>query len=363
MEKKDTNQGFIFEVDLDYPNTLWDSHNDYPLAPEKLKVDKIDKLICSFLPKRHYVVHYKNLKQYLEEGMILKNVHRGIKFYQSPSMEPYIRKNTDLRKLANNAFEKDFFKLINNSVFGKTIETIRKRQNVVLVDNKKMANKLSSKPNFERVTIFDENLIACHMKKTEVYFNKPIFVGQAILDLSKTLMFDFHYNYIKNKYGDKAELLFTDTDSLMYLIQTDDFYHDINKDVKKKFDTSDYPENHPSGIKASVNKRVIGKFKDESAGKQITHFVGLRPRLYTFKVEEKGETRKAKGVKKNVIKKSLSFDDYKKCLFSEEVMKGMNIIRRQNHDIFSMTVKKVALSANDDKRLICENKINTLALR
>ena len=296
--------------------------------------------------------------------MILKKVHRGIKFYQSPWMEPYIRKNTDLRKLAASSFEKDFFKLMSNSVFGKTIENIRKRQKVNIIDNRKMAVKLSSKPNFERLTIFDENLVAVHMKKTEVYFNKPIYVGQAILDISKILMFDFHYNYIKNKYGDKAELLFTDTDSLMYLIQTDDFYHDINKYVKKKFDTSDYPENHPSGIKTGVNKKVIGKFKDEAAGKQITHFVGLRPKLYTFKVEEKGETRKAKGVKKNVIKKSLSFEDYKKCLFSEEkVMKEMNIIRSQNHDIFSMTVNKVALSSNDNKRFKCKNKIDTLASR
>ena len=144
---------------------------------------------------------------------------------------------------------------------------------------KKLANKLSSKPNFERATIFDENLVACHMKKTEVYFNKPIFVGQAILDISKTLMFDFHYNYIRKKYGDKAELLFTDTDSLMYFIQTEDFYKDISKDVRRKFDTSDYPENHPSGIKTGVNKKVIRKFKDEAAGKQITQFVGLRPKL------------------------------------------------------------------------------------
>ena len=220
LEKKDTNQGFIFEVDLDYPESLWDSHNDYPLAPDKLKGN--DKLICSFLPKRHYVVHFKNLKQYLQEGMILKKVHGGIKFYQSPWMEPYIRKNTDLRKSASNAFEKDFFKLMNNSVFGKTIENIRKRQNVILVDNRKLALKLSSKPNFERVTIFDENLVAVHMKKTEVYFSKPIYVGQTILDLSKTLMFDFHYNFIRKKYGDKAELLFTDTDSSMYLIQPQD---------------------------------------------------------------------------------------------------------------------------------------------
>ena len=380
LEKKDTNQGYIFEVDLDYPESLWKSHNDYPLAPERVKIDKVDKLICSFIPKKNYVLHYKNLKQYLEEGLILKKVHRGLKFYQSPWMEPYIRKNTDLRKEAKNASEEDFFKLMNNSVFGKTIENIRKRQNVILVDDRKKALKLSSKPNFDRATIFDENLVAVHMKKTEVYFNKPIFVGQAILDISKTLMFDFHYNYIRTKYNNKAELLFTDTDSLMYLIQTDDFYHDIKKDVKKKFDTSGYPNIHLSGIKTGNNNKVIGKFKGEAAGNQITHFVGLRPKMYSFKVEmkykkdkkdgkmkeieaEDDETRKAKGVKKCVINNSLTFEDYKKCLFSkEDLLKEMNVIRSENHDIYSMTIKKVVLSANDDKRIINPNKINTLAL-
>ena len=129
--------------------------------------------------------------------------------------------------------EKIYFKLMNNIVFGKTTENIRKRQNVELVDDRKKALKLTSKPNFDRATMFDENLVAVHMKKTEVYFNKPIFVGQAILDISKTHMFDFHYNYIRKKYGNKAELLFTDTDSLMYLIQTDDFFIDIKKTSKE----------------------------------------------------------------------------------------------------------------------------------
>ena len=376
LEKKDTNYGFIFEVDLEYPQSLWEEHNDYPLAPEKIKVNKVDKLVSTFLPKTNYVLHYKNLKQYLEEGMILKKVHRGIKFYQSPWMEPYIRKNTELRKEAKNAFEKDFFKLMNNSVFGKTIENIRKRQNVKLLDNKKKAIKLSSKPNFDRATIFDEHLVAIHMKKTKVYFNKPIYVRQAILDLSKALMFDFHYNYIKKKYGEKAELLMTDTDSLMYLVQTDDVYNDIKKDVKKKFDTSNFPDVHLSGIKTGVNEKVVGKFKNEAAANNITHFVGLSSKLYSYLIEmqygkngkikepEEDEIRKAKGVKKNVIKKSLTFEDYKKCLFSEEkVLKEMNIIRSKNHDIYSMNVNKVALSANDDKRLICPNKIDTLALR
>ena len=292
--------------------------------------------------------------------MVLTAVHKGILFNQSPWMEPYIRKNTELRKSAANSFEKDFFKLMNNSVFGKTIENIRKRQNIKLVDDRDRALKLSSRPNFERATIFDPNLIAIHMKKTDIYFNKPIYVGQAILDLSKTLMFDFHYNYIRKKYGNKAELLFTDTDSLMYHIQTDEFYSDIVLDIKDKFDTPDYPPDHASGILTGVNKKVIGMFKDEVAGKQITHFVGLRPKLYSFKIENCKEVRKCKGIKKNVVKKEIKFDDYVKCLFSgEKQMKTMKIIRSENHDIYSKEVYKVALSCDDNKRIICKNKVNT----
>ena len=357
-------KGYIFEVDLEYPPHLWETHNDYPLAPEKMIVNGVEKLICHFKPRKNYVVHYRNLRQYLEMGMRITAVHRGISFYQSSWMEPYIRKNTELRKTAANNFEKDFFKLMNNSVFGKTIENIRKRQNIHLIDNRKKAVKLSSRPNFDRCTIFDRNLIAIHMLKTEVYFNKPVYVGQAILDLSKTLMFDFHYNYIKKKYKDKAELLFTDTDSLIYLIKTKDFYLDICPDVRDKFDTSDYPPNHPSGILTGFNKKVIGVFKDEVAGRQITNFVGLRPKLYSFKIEEDREVKKCKGVKKNVIKKKLDFDDYVKCLFTgEKEMRSMKIIRSEKHDIYSKEVNKIALSNEDDKRIVLEDKVHTLAFR
>ena len=200
LKKKDTKIGYIFEVDLEYPPSLWKEHNDYPLALDRIKLDKVEKLVSSFLPKKNYVVHYKSLKQYIEMGLILIKVHREIKFYQSCWMEPYIRKNINLRKKAQkakNKFDVEFFKLMINSVYGKTIENIRKRQNVELVDDRKKALNLSSKTNFDRVTLFDENLVAIHMKKTEIFFNKPIYVGQAILDISKTLMFDFHYNYIK----------------------------------------------------------------------------------------------------------------------------------------------------------------------
>ena len=367
LEHPKKNKGYIFEVDLVYPHKLWKSHNDYPLAPEKINVDGVEKLISHSKPRSHYVVHYPNLKQYLEMGMRLTDVHRGISFYESAWMKPYITKNTELRKTASNSFEKDFFKLMNNSVSGKTIENIRKRQNIILVDDRKKAVKLTTRPNFDRVTIFDRKLVAVHMKKTEVYFNKPVYVGQAILDLSKTLTFDFHYDYIRNKYNDRAELLFTDTDSLLYLIHTDDFYKDISLDIEDKFDTSDYPPNHKSGILTGVNKKVIGMFKDEVAGRQITHFVGLRPKLYSFKVEDEQSeekiVKKCKGIKKNVVKKGITFDDYTKCLFSgEKQMKSMKIIRSENHDIYSKEINKIALSANDDKREVLEDKIHTLAL-
>ena len=356
-------KGYIFEVDLEYPKDLWKSHNEYPLAPEKLKVNGVEKLICHFKPHKNYVIHYRNLRQCLEMGLVITAVHRGISFNQSPWMEPYIRKNTELRKTAANSFEKDFFKLMNNSVFGKTIENIRKRQNIILVDNRPKAVKLSSRPNFNRATIFDRNLIAVHMKKTEVFFNKPVYVGQAILDLSKTLMFDFHYNYIQKKYSHiHAKLLFTDTDSLMYEITTDDFYKDISKDISSKFHTSDYPPDHESGILTGANKKVIGMFKDEVAGRQITHFVGLRPKLYSFKVEDSNTTKKCKGIKKNVVKKD--FEDYVDCLFSgKKQMRSMKIIRSENHDIYSKEVNKVALSNEDDKRKLGKDKVNTKALR
>ena len=137
------------------------------------------------------------------------------------------------------------------------------------------------------------------MRKTSLTFNKPVYLGMCILDLSKTIMYEFHYNYIKPKYGDKATLLFTDTDSLMYEIQTEDFYKDISGDVKDRFDTSDYPLNHPSGIPTGCNMKMVGMFKDEVAGKCIEEFVGLRAKLYSYKMYEGEETKKCKGVKKN----------------------------------------------------------------
>ena len=203
--------------------------------------------------------------------------------HDSPWMKPYIDFNTKLRMLTKNEFGKNFFKLMNNSVYGKTMEDIRKRTVIELVTTPKQAAKLINKPNYTHRTTFSPNLVAIHMGKTEIYMNKPKYLGMAILDISKTLMYEFYYGYIKPKYGEKVKLLFTDTDSLMFLIETEDFYKDIAPDVHDWFDTRNFPKDidgkflfRTSGIPTGVNEMVIGMFKDEVGGKIITEFVGLR---------------------------------------------------------------------------------------
>jgi hypothetical protein len=177
---------------------------------------------------------------------------------------------------------------MNNSVFGKTMENVRNRVDVRLVNDEIKWNKLARKPNFKSMTIFSEDLVAAHMGRTSVKLNKPIYLGMSILDLSKTLMYEFHYNYIKPKYGDRAQLLFTDTDSLCYEITTEDFFADISSDVAERFDTSNFPKTHPSDIPCGLYEKVIGMFKSETKSEQIAEFVGLRSKLYAYRMD-KGE--------------------------------------------------------------------------
>ena len=374
----------VLEVDLEYSKELHDLHNEYPLAPERLMTNGVEKLIPNLNDKKHYVLHYESLKQYESLGLKITHIHRGIKFEESDWMKQYIDLNTNLRAKAKNDFEKDFFKLMNNSVYGKTIENLRKRVNISLVNSEKKAKRLTAKPNFKKCTIFSKNLCAIEMRKTQIYFNKPVYLGMCILDLSKTLMYDFHYNYIKPKYKERAKLLFTDTDSLAYEIQTEDFYRDISPDVQATFDTSNFSENHPSGILTGANKKVIGMFKDEAGGKIIEEFVSLRAKLYSYKmfesktqerkrkmreklyknkmIKNKTEKKKCKGMKQGVVENTITFDDYKTCLFSgKPLYRQMMTFRSRKHEVFTEEMNKVALSANDDKRIILPDKVNTLA--
>ena len=194
----------FLEVDLEYPEQLHDFHNDYPLVPERIIIGNVEKVIPNLNNKTNNVVHYENLKLYETSGLKIITILIGTKFEESAWLEEYINLNTKLRieaKQSGNNFEVDFFKLMNNSVFGKTPKNIINMVDIRLISSDKLAQKLAAKPNYDRCTIFDENLIAVHMKKTKLYFNKPVYLGMSILHLSKSLMYDFHYNYIKTKLG------------------------------------------------------------------------------------------------------------------------------------------------------------------
>ena len=348
-EKSD--KGLILEVDLKYPKELHDLHNDYPLGPEKVRVmpnmlsnyckeaakkfnistGTVHKLIPTLKDKEKYVLHYRSLQLYTDLGLKVTKVHRVLEFNQSPWLERYIDFNTEKRKNVKNSFEKDFFKLLNNACFGKTMENLRKRVDVRLVTDERKLLKLVSKPTYVSTKIFNENLVAIHKIKETLTLNKPAYVGMCVLDLSKTLMYDFHYNYIKAKYGSKARLLFTDTDSLTYEIEAEDVYQDFWND-KDRFDNSDYPENSPYFNK--TKKKVIGKFKDEGLGVPVTEFVGLRSKMYSYMKDNQKGAKTAKGIKKCIIKKEIMHGNYRQPLLENKQMRHkMKTIRSQNHQL------------------------------
>ena len=192
------------------------------------------------------------------------------------------------------------------------------------------------------------------MKKTKVKMNKPIYLGLSILEISKILMYEFWYDYMKPKYNDNVKLCYMDTDSFIMNIKTNDFYKDISNDVENRFDTSNRP------LPTGKNKKIIGLMKDELGGKTITEFVTLRPKTYSFLTDDGKENKKAKGTKKCIIKKKIKFSDYKKCLFSDElILKSQQRFTSKKLDVYTENVNKIALSNNDDKRIVSSNKISS----
>lgn len=283
----DGDKGYMLEVDLEYPQDLHDKHNSYPLAPSKKLVEddelspysrhlykdlygenrhrpKTSKLIPTLENKTKYITHYRNLQLYTNSGMKVTKIHRILEFHQCPWLAKYIQFNTTKRQEARNDFEKNFFKLMCNSVFGKTMENLRNRVDIKLVNSETTLRKYVSKPSFQRCQIFNEDLVGVENKQINLLLNKPVYVGCTILELSKIVMYDFHYNVMQKRYGDQVNLLFTDTDSLCYEIFTDDIYEDMRQ-FQHCFDTSNYSKDNP--LFSTIFKKVPGKMKDELAGR------------------------------------------------------------------------------------------------
>ena len=289
-EKK---HGYLLGVDVKYPRELHDLHNDIPFMCGKMKINGVEKLIPNLYYKKKYIIHIRALKQALDHGLILEKIRRCIRFRQSPWMKEYIDFNTKLRTASKNDFEKDFYKLMNNSVFGKTMENIRRHRDIKLVNNKEKYLKTVMKPNFKSGTLLGPDLMGCEMGKIKVVMNKPAYLGQAILDLSQLIMYEFHYNYMLPKYGDRIKLCYMDTDSYVYDIKTEDFYKDIAEDVETRFDTSAYSKDDARPLPIGKNKKVIGLMKDELSGGIMKEFIALRPKMYSY-IDDRSNSRSVK---------------------------------------------------------------------
>ena len=355
-----SDMGYIFYVDIIYPKGLYQLHKDLPFLPDRMEVNKVNKFVATVNDKTNYVIHIYVLKQALNYGLILKKVYAVISFNHAAWLKPYIDMNTELRTQAKNDFEKDYFKLKNNSAFGKTIENIRKHRDIKLVHNDKKRKILASEPNYHATKHISKDLLIMEMKRREFYMNKPIYLGQAILDISQTVMYEFWYDYIKPKYANNVKLCYMDTDSFVMKIKTDNFYKDISNDVKKWFDASNFDANDNRPLPIGKNKKVIDKFKDELGGKIMSDFCALKAKTYAFKLDNDKEVKKAKGKKKCTVKNHITFNDYVNTLFNDtKLLKSQFTFKSGHRKIYTQRINEIALNYFGDKRIQCSDKITT----
>jgi len=396
----------MLEVNGNWPDELHDKLNSYPLGPDNVyfkpspttmelmkkvgvKGDKQSKLTPNLAPKTKYKVHYRALQQMLEQGFILTRVHRVLEFKQYPILKAYIDFNTAKRTTATNAFEKDLYKLAINSIYGKTNENVENHITVKFAQGAKRALYYAGQPRTNAFRIITNELTVYQQRRTVITYNRPMIVGAAILDISKTLIYDFHYKHVQNKYGKRATLLFTDTDSLCYHIVTKDVYADMHAD-SNAFDMSDYAASFTtlegSSVMDATNKKVIGKMKDEQAGvcgdatcsrcrgptplpHAVRAFAGLRSKMYACDLvsadADELAKKTAKGVQKGFVEKHIKFNHYRAALFGsgEELRQHATFssIRSVDHQVATIEQTKVSLCAIDTKRYVLEDNVHTLA--
>ena len=370
--------GYIFEVDLEYPRELHASTADFPLAPESDFVEEdmfspfmknfyddlctargcdkrykpYRKLLLSQYDKQYYVCHYSILKFYLLMGMRVVRVRSAIRFRQKRFVEPYIKYNSEKRALARNAFEKDYYKLKNNSFFGKTMEDVRNRIDYRLLTKWERLERLSSSPLFVDVDIFSESVVGVHMFKSKVVLDKPVYIGQAVLDYSKLEMYTLYYKILHScPLIRQPDLVGGDTDSFFLALHTDQnvSLSDIFQYLTQYFDSSNYPQDHP--LYSTVNKAKLGCFKDESAGKVIEEMILLRPKMYSMKyLNSEAAIKRAKGISRHLVA-STSHATYRETFLAQnETSYQMTILRSQLHTVETVTFRKRGLSAWEDKR-------------
>ena len=388
---------YILEVDLHYPKHLHDHHNDFPLAVESKMINEHQlspynkkflemhnekfkssrKLVPDLKDKKHFVCSLKTLQLCLSKGLILEKIHRVMAADQTDFVTPYIKFNTAKRQNAKSDFEKDFFKLANNSIYGKFIESLRNRTNVDIVKDEKSAKRLTSKPQFMGFHMLDEQTTVVQSVKRNLVLNKPIACGFIVLENAKHIMGEFWYDVLKPKYGERIKLILSDTDSFIYGVFTENGYEDLYS-MRELMDLSGYVENTPlSRFNDPTNKKVPGKFSDEKPTEIISEVIALKPKMYSVMTKKLvtrcseqhectsscliGHSVTAKGIAK-AAQRRIRHEDYRNVLDTQSTtMTKSQTIRVFGNKIFSVVVQKRGLSGFDDKKFILDDGISTLS--
>ncbi|XP_050420213.1 uncharacterized protein LOC126833111 [Adelges cooleyi] len=365
----DAEFGYFVEVDLEYPHAVHDRLADLPFFPENMVPPggKQPKLIANLINKEKYVTHYRCLQQGVANGVVLRRIHSALRFRQRAWIRPFIETNTRLRAATRTKFEGNLPKLMSNSVYGKALENPEKRTKVHIVTrwrNVKQrlgAGVLIAKPTFDSVAIFTPSMAAVQMTKSVIKYDRPSYAGFAVLELSKYILYDFHYGYMVPKYGSKARVIYGDTDSLFYWVETDDFYADMKADIDK-YDTSNFSPDNPYGMPL-VNKMLLWKMKDDAGGNIVLLFIGLRSKSYcSDSVEPSMNKKKLKGIQRAVVEKTITPQDYYDCLVipNHKVMRQTCTFRSKRHRLTTEMCTKLAMVYKDDKRYQIPNSFLTL---
>ena len=369
----DNDIGYFVEVDLKYPDNIKEKTKKFPFAPVNKKINpdnyndymkeirpdtyvQTKKLICDWSDKKNYLIHYRMLKFYIRHGMVVERVHNIISFKQSRWLEKYISFNTQKRNQALNDFEKDFYKLLNNAFYGKSMENVRNRLKIKFFkkDDYREIIKQQSKLTFNGIHKSYENCYSYTVRQNEVLMDKPIYLGFTVLELSKLLMYETFYDKLQLYFGQaNIQLHYMDTDSFILSVNTKNIFKDL-RNLEDIFDFSNLDKTHE--LFTNKNKKVIGKFKIETPKNiWIDEFICLRSKMYAFKCGD-GSKNKLKGISKSQSK-NIKFEEYKKCLDGDDYQKECNIyiIRSINHEMVLQEVKKSTLSIFDDKRCYINN--------
>jgi hypothetical protein len=372
--------GYILEVTLDYPKHLHKEHSSYPLAPEKMNITYSDlsdyakkchqffyhnenynanKLVSTLGPKRNYVVHFANLKFYLEMGLTITKIFKVLKFKQSTFLKKYIDYCTMKRQNSNSNFQRNIWKLCANACYGKFIEQVRNRLNCLLVNKDEVLVRKITKNNFSNFKIFNENLIAVFSKKQRIKLDKAYSIGFSVLEYSKLFMYKSFYLHIK-PYFKTCSILFTDTDSFCFVVTK--FNQDKHRNaldlLNHIMDYSNFDSQHPKYNDTRKNK--LGFFKSEVQDKKILEFSGIRSKTYSIKVENNKVIKRSKGIAKG-YRNNIAYKDYKKCLkhIVQHNVLQYNI-RSKNHNLQTLQVRKLAFSSFDDKRVLLNCAVHSI---